>query len=104
MPAISLDHSSVLDARHFMHNKLDKTLCTEHSDIDSAKMRQLFDESFRVGYVLHNPKTNSYTRWYLLRLVKDDEGDLQETILAPCSQSIAQYPTIKGYTMVVFND
>lgn len=86
-------------------NPQTKLIVVEHSDLGRRSIEeQLYDDACDVGVALYNPTTTRNTRWYWAKEKKDADGDLQVTILRPCSESIYKYPTLEGWELHVLND
>jgi len=91
---------------YFSHNKNEKKLVSEYSDLRLRQFHRLYDDACDVGLALYNPKTGSVTRWYLDNdeYTSGPDRELVCSNLKPCDESIRKYPALKGYQMIIFND
>ncbi len=98
----------VFRIKHVMQlsvNTMNKVLTAEHSDMGNIPLlSQLYDDACDVGLAMLNTQTGVTTRWHLLRKEKDNKGDLQVTIFAPCCETLRMHRNLEGWTFHVLND
>ncbi len=100
VPVFRIEHVMQLSV-----NSNSKTLVAEHSDMGRMPLfSPLYDDACDVGIALHNTQTGVTTRWHLLEEKKDNEGDLQVTIFAPCHETLRMHRNLQGWTLHVLND
>lgn len=82
-----------------------KRMVIEHSDMGNMALQsQLYDDACDVGFAMLNTQTGVETRWYLIREVRDTDGDLNASIFGACTESIRKNPELHGWVVHVLND
>ena len=78
----------------FTVNRIEKTVCTEASDIDYVGGPVTVDHA----------KFARTSMWYVTHVNRDWEGDLRFWELQPTAQDVQDWPALAGWTMTIFND
>lgn len=64
----------------------------------------LYDDAADVGIALRNERERTVATFALSNEKRDDEGDVQMWVFEPTSESIQVHPSLKGWTVILFND
>jgi hypothetical protein len=92
----------------FTHVPSTKSYVTEASDLGEFNIfQQIYDDACDVGFLVRNPGTN---RIILVTLFKtnvemnDDDGEVTDWVFTPCERAVRDYPKLKNYKFVIYND
>jgi hypothetical protein len=66
-------------------------------------LRQLFKDAFDAGFVIFSEKTGSYAFFYISRIQKNDDYDVEYWEFLPTECTVQQYPQLKTCVVRVFN-
>ena len=88
--------------RLFFHSKSAKTFSAEISTI--GNFQRLYTDGCDIGLELVSEKTGYISVWYISDVDKDGEGDMRFWVLYPTAESLDQFPGLRGYKMVIYND
>jgi hypothetical protein len=97
-------NTNVLRNVHINMYKDTKHLTAEHSDLHNARFNRLYDDACDVGLCIWSEQLKMVTRWYLSMEKTDNEGELQETILLPCPETVRKAPVLRGWQLRIWND
>lgn len=95
---------NVLRNVHINMYKDTKHLTAEHSDLHNAPFHHLYDDACDVGLCIYSEQLKMVTRWYWSSEKRDNEGELQETILMPCHETLRKAPVLCGWELRIWND
>jgi len=100
--------ANIVEGSIFTKSSSNKTLVAEISDFGPDFHFMLLGEEYSSSGLC--VKTRSFERtgqlsqWYLNCVDTDANGDVQFWTLRPTNLTLARWPSLKGWKMIVFND
>ena len=94
---------SIISSRSFDYNSDTKSFASEVSETPEV-LRQMFNDSFDLGFAMQSAKTGKLAYFTLVRAERDSEGDMNKWVFEPTPTSLWQNRHLDGVTVTVFND
>jgi hypothetical protein len=101
LPAIKF-----LNTDQFTHDKQGKVFIAKISNLELNEFQQIYDDACDEGLVLKSGKSGRLSRWCVTgdETTQDEDHELIAWHLTPAPETIREFPGLKGYKMVIFND
>lgn len=92
----------------FTADKEAKNFAADMSELSFGRALPVFERVYSdacdLGIELYNNKTGNSTWWVVEEENKDAENELVSWTLIPMPGSVVRFPTLKGWTVTIYND
>ena len=94
-----------VSAQKFDVDKESKSMYADMSDLGRNVFGQIYSDACDEGMLLFNAKTGKTTSWAVSDMVYSKvDHDLMYWKLTPLGESVARFPALQGWTLVIHND